>query len=138
MNEASSAIQPTTIVIFGASGDLTQRKLVPALFSLYRKHRLPADFRILGFAATPWSDAEFRAALRAGVDKFADYKFASAAWDEFAARLSYHPGSFTALSDYEKLAARLKQREEPPRHDRARPGATCGGRRAHLVWHHRG
>jgi glucose-6-phosphate 1-dehydrogenase len=101
----------TTIVIFGASGDLTQRKLIPALFSLHRKHRLPADFRIVGFAATPWSDAEFRTALRAGVDNFADYKFAGAEWEEFAARLSYHPGSFTALSDYEKLAARLKELE---------------------------
>lgn len=45
--------KPTTIIIFGASGDLAQRKLIPALFSLYRKNRLPADFRIVGFASTP-------------------------------------------------------------------------------------
>jgi len=60
---------PVTIVIFGASGDLTQRKLVPALFSLYRKGRLPANTRIVGFARRPWSHDEFRAQLRAGAQQ---------------------------------------------------------------------
>ena len=50
----------TTIVIFGASGDLTQRKLIPALFSLFRKQRRPANVLIVGFATTPWQDADFR------------------------------------------------------------------------------
>ena len=57
----------TTVVIFGASGDLTQRKLVPALFSLYRKGRLPKDFRVVGVARTPLGDEPFRRAMREGV-----------------------------------------------------------------------
>ena len=65
----------TTIVIFGASGDLAQRKLIPALFNLYRKQRLPADFRIVGFATTPWQDADFRAAVQAGAEQHAAHLF---------------------------------------------------------------
>ena len=56
--------EKTTIVIFGASGDLTQRKLVPALFSLYLKGRLPEGVRIVGFAYDPLSREEFHARLR--------------------------------------------------------------------------
>ena len=53
-------ISPQCIVIFGASGDLTHRKLVPALFELYRQRRLPSEFSVLGCARRPWSDEEFR------------------------------------------------------------------------------
>ncbi|RME50962.1 MAG: glucose-6-phosphate dehydrogenase, partial [Caldilineae bacterium] len=54
---------PTTIVIFGASGDLTYRKLIPALYNNFRKKRLPPQTRIVGFARRPWDDAFFRARL---------------------------------------------------------------------------
>ena len=49
-------IAPQCLVIFGASGDLTHRKLVPALFELFRQRRLPSEFSILGCARRPWSD----------------------------------------------------------------------------------
>jgi glucose-6-phosphate 1-dehydrogenase len=94
----------TTIVIFGASGDLTQRKLIPALFGLYRKGRLPANLRILGFATRPWVDEEFRLAMRAAVDEFAGYPFSGGEWAEFAARLAYVPGNFSMIRDYTRLA----------------------------------
>ena len=55
-DHAESSAEPTTVVIFGASGDLTRRKLIPALFNLYRKGRLPANTRIVGFARRPWTD----------------------------------------------------------------------------------
>lgn len=64
---------PTTIIIFGASGDLTQRKLIPSLFNLYRKGRLPEKFEILGFAGTKFTDESFRQHLREGLDKFASF-----------------------------------------------------------------
>ena len=88
----------TTIVIFGASGDLTQRKLIPALFNLYRKRRLPPDFRIIGFAVTPWQNAEFRAAARAGVDKFAGYTFTDGEWAEF--ETMHHSSRATMRSNW--------------------------------------
>ena len=53
-------IPPQCLVIFGASGDLTHRKLVPALFQLFKQRRLPSEFAILGCARRPWSDEEFR------------------------------------------------------------------------------
>jgi len=98
----------TTIVIFGASGDLTQRKLVPALFSLYLKGRLPADTRIVGFAYDPLSGEEFHARLRAGVERFGG-TLDAAAWEAFAAHLSYIRGDFTKVSDFERLQAALRE-----------------------------
>ena len=53
-------IAPQCLVIFGASGDLTHRKLVPALFELFKQRRLPSEFALLGCARRPWSDEEFR------------------------------------------------------------------------------
>ncbi len=101
----------TTLVIFGASGDLTQRKLIPALFNLFCKKRLPSDFRIVGFASTLWGNGKFRAALRAGVDKFAADSFTEDQWGEFAARLSYHSGGFTEPGDFARLAQSLAELE---------------------------
>jgi glucose-6-phosphate 1-dehydrogenase len=107
---------PITIVIFGASGDLTRRKLVPALFSQYRKGRLPATTRIVGFARRPYSHDEFCAQMRAGVQQFAGQDFDIGAWDAFAHCLSYLPGSFDAPADYDRLQAVLSQVESGPAH----------------------
>jgi glucose-6-phosphate 1-dehydrogenase len=60
-------ISPQCIVIFGASGDLTHRKLVPALFELFRQRRLPSEFAVLGCARRPWSDEEFRSRMAASL-----------------------------------------------------------------------
>ena len=70
MTQASAADRPTTIVIFGASGDLTQRKLMPALFNLFCKKRLPKTFQIVGAARTVMTDDAFRTQMRAAMDKF--------------------------------------------------------------------
>lgn len=94
---------PTTIVIFGASGDLTRRKLVPALFHLCRQNRLPAHLKIVGFAVTAWDTAEFRRQMRSGVDEFAREPFSEAEWQTFAARLHYTSGGFTEAADFAHL-----------------------------------
>lgn len=97
---------PTTIVIFGASGDLTQRKLIPSLFRLYRKDRLPERFKILGFAGSKYSDESFCQHLREGLDKYASYKFDEAKWQAFAKNIHYQsgdyqePGSFQTFHDF--------------------------------------
>ena len=105
---------PVTLVIFGASGDLTQRKLAPALFSQHRKGRLPANTRIVGFARRPYSHDEFRAQLRSGAQQFASQDFDAAAWDAFAACLLYSPGNFDAPADYDRLQTCLSQVEGGP------------------------
>jgi len=103
-----------SIIIFGASGDLTQRKLIPALFNLYRKERLPGEFNILGFAVTGWQEDDFRRSLRAGVDQFAGYEFKEEEWASFESHLFYQAGKFTEPGDFEQMAGRLARLEDGP------------------------
>jgi glucose-6-phosphate 1-dehydrogenase len=72
---------PCIIVIFGASGDLTARKLIPALFYLSRERMLPAGFSVIGCARTPKTDEEFRAEMSAGVRKFLHLTADDAEWN---------------------------------------------------------
>ncbi|MEJ2600323.1 MAG: glucose-6-phosphate dehydrogenase [Anaerolineales bacterium] len=104
----------TSIVIFGASGDLSQRKLIPGLFSLFVKRRLPEKFNILGFSSSQMSDRDFRDKLQQGVEKFSEGRLSNAAWEEFAGHLYYQPGKFTSLEDFQLLAARLTTIEAGP------------------------
>ncbi len=105
---------PTTLVIFGASGDLTGRKLIPALFSLYRRERLPDGLRIVGSSRSPFSDEEFRAHLRDGAQQYATESFDAAAWESFAATIFYLPGDSSVTDDYAKLKAFLREKEGGP------------------------
>jgi len=98
----------TTLVIFGASGDLAHRKLVPALYSLHRKRRLPESFRLLGFARTPKTDESFRLELEA---ELAVHELDAAAWGSFAEHLGYQNGDPTNPDDLAALEARLKTSE---------------------------
>jgi len=103
-----------TIVIFGASGDLTQRKLVPALYNQMRKGRLPDSTRIVGFARRPYSHEEFRERMREGVQKFAPKAFDAAEWKAFAPRLWYARCNLDTFADYEHLRDFLKELEAGP------------------------
>jgi glucose-6-phosphate 1-dehydrogenase len=107
---------PPTLVIFGASGDLTQRKLIPALFNQSRKGRLPAGARIVGYARRPYSHEEFRGLLREAMDKFAPKAFDAALWEKFAASLYYHKGDLSTADDFAALGSFLKDIEGGPAH----------------------
>jgi len=100
-----------TLVIFGASGDLTQRKLAPALYNLYRKGRLPDGIRLVGTARTPYSSQEFRDRLREGTLQFDREMFDADAWDAFAPRIAYWPGSLKEPGDFERLDIFLRKLE---------------------------
>lgn len=102
----------TSIVIFGASGDLTRRKLIPALFNLCRKDRLPGNFHVIGVSRSPFSDEEFRERMRGGVDEFADYDFSEAEWANFAERIEYEAGDLREPEDLAGLEKRLRRVEE--------------------------
>ena len=110
----ASAARPVLIVIFGASGDLTGRKLIPALFSLYRRERLPDGLRIVGSSRSPFSDEEFRTHLRDGAEQYATESFDAAAWESFAATISYLRGDSSVTDDYAKLEAFLREKEGGP------------------------
>jgi glucose-6-phosphate 1-dehydrogenase len=88
-----SVDEPFTLIIFGASGDLARRKLIPALWSLYASRTLPEPFAIVGTSRTEMSDEEFRTRMREAVDRFARIPPPSdAVWNRFAASLTYAPG----------------------------------------------
>ncbi len=82
---------PLTLVIFGASGDLTARKLVPSLYRLDRKMRLPAEAQIVGVARSSFSDDAFREKMASALREFAAHDWDDAAWRAFAPRLHYVP-----------------------------------------------
>ena len=101
--------QPLTVVIFGASGDLTARKLVPALFNLAQKKRLPPEARVVGVARSDYSDESFRAHMLGKVKEAmasANERFDEAVWHDFAQRLHYvrsditQPGGTKPLADW--------------------------------------
>ncbi len=110
--EQHNGPDPAVIVIFGASGDLTQRKIVPALYSLYLENRLPAGFAIVGVARTPMSDDAFREHLRPGAAQFARRKGDDADWRTFAQRLSYVAGDYRDDALWQQLVAHLDQCDE--------------------------
>jgi glucose-6-phosphate 1-dehydrogenase len=114
MTQQNAADKTTSIAIFGASGDLTQRKLIPALFNLFRKGRLPAKFLIVGVARTRMDDEAFRTSLHDGVKQYAAYQFTDGEWEAFASHLSYHACDFTADGQAEGLAQVLSQMEQGP------------------------
>jgi glucose-6-phosphate 1-dehydrogenase len=101
-------VEPCTIVIFGASGDLTARKLVPALYHLYRERRLPEPCRIVGFARRAKSDALWREELGAALRAYSRTQpVDEAVWRDFAAHLSYCPGDVGEPEAYQRLRQHL-------------------------------
>ena len=104
---------PHTFVIFGASGDLTSRKLVPALYNLMRAGLLPEETTIIGFSRTKMSDAEWRASLRESTEQHAGGEpFSQEAWNTFEPIIHYQPGDIESTADFEKLQQRLCSLEE--------------------------
>lgn len=96
------------LVIFGASGDLTKRKLVPALYALTHDGLLPDRFVVVGFARREKSHDEFRGEMRAAVDEFSRLRpLKQEVWDRLAPRLYYLPASFDDPAGYERLRAFL-------------------------------
>ncbi|NPV75528.1 MAG: glucose-6-phosphate dehydrogenase [Anaerolineae bacterium] len=106
--------QSTTIIIFGASGDLNGRKLIPALFNLYRKGRMPKEFTILGFSGTPYEHEAFRSMLHKKLSEFADYQFTDAEWDEFSRYIYYHTDKAIDPESFDRLKVELDRLEKGP------------------------
>lgn len=95
--------EPQILVIFGASGDLTQRKLVPALYKLRRERRLPPETTIVGVARRDWSDEYFREQMREGIEQFSDGIGSEELWQDFAQGLFYCSGDIDNPESYQKL-----------------------------------
>ncbi|MBI1289728.1 glucose-6-phosphate dehydrogenase [bacterium] len=104
--------EPCSIVVLGATGDLTGRKLIPALFNLFLDGHLPARFVIVGFARRPKSDAEFREDLYKDLCEFSRVKPRSREEaEEFLAHVHYQQGNLDCSADFDGLRGRLESLE---------------------------
>ncbi len=102
--------EPCVIVIFGATGDLTKRKLVPALYRLAQQRLIPAEFAIVGTARQQMSDEEFRSRMREALSEFSDHdSIDEKSWISFANSIFYVQGDFNEANAYTNLRSRLDQ-----------------------------
>ena len=101
--------QPCSIVIFGATGDLTHRKLLPALYNLAADGELPPAVSVIGFARRPKSDDDFRKEMEEAVKKFSRQGVRDEIWNTFAQSLFYHQSDFADESGFKTLAQRLEK-----------------------------
>jgi glucose-6-phosphate 1-dehydrogenase len=102
--------EPCTVIIFGASGDLTKRKLVPALYRLTQERLLPAEFAIIGFARSQMSHDDFRAKMKDAVATYSEAKRVDeAVWDSFAKGIFYVSGDVNDPAAYQKISALLDE-----------------------------
>src|SRR5437870_10341959 len=104
---ARAVPQPCTIVIFGATGDLTHRKLIPALYNLAADGDLPPAVAIVGFARREKSDDQFRSELEEASRKFSRQAVRDEMWKTFAQSIFYHQSEFADEAGYKTLAERL-------------------------------
>src|ERR671926_316306 len=103
--------EPCAVVIFGASGDLAKRKLIPALYRLVQERLLPAEFAVVGLGRTPMSDEEYRDKMKAAVAEFSESKRVDEeVWRSFAAGLHYLPSNIDNPESYAELARRLEEK----------------------------
>jgi len=108
IDDGRRAVDPCTIVIFGASGDLTARKLIPALYHLFLANQLPKPFRIIGFARREKTNDQWREELRAALTQFSRTKpVDEAIWTEFAQNIGYCIGDFADPTGYQRLQQQL-------------------------------
>jgi glucose-6-phosphate 1-dehydrogenase len=104
------------VVIFGANGDLTKRKLIPALYRLAYDRRLAAGFAVIGTSRTPMTDDQFREKMREAVEKFSeDTKLDENVWADFARGLYYIAGDIKDAGMFQALGAKLSQVENERR-----------------------
>src|SRR5437016_2196318 len=99
--------QPCTVVIFGATGDVTHRKLIPALYNLAADGDLPSALSVVGFARRDKTDEQFRDELEQAAKKFSRQNVRDELWKSFSQGIFYHPNEFGDPDGYKRLAVVL-------------------------------
>jgi glucose-6-phosphate 1-dehydrogenase len=113
-NSSDESLEPCSIIIFGASGDLTARKLIPALYHLFKDKQMPPAFRIIGFARREKNDETWRTELRTALDQFSRTKpVDDKVWAEFSKNIFYCTGDMTDTAAYAKLEQQLSSFGNP-------------------------
>jgi glucose-6-phosphate 1-dehydrogenase len=102
---------PTVVVIFGASGDLTARKLVPAIFNLGLDNLLPGDFHLIGFGRKPIEDEAFREMMDAAIKEYSRRSMNKEVWERVRLHTSYHAGGYDDAAAFQSLAEKIDRIE---------------------------
>ncbi|NJN83866.1 MAG: glucose-6-phosphate dehydrogenase [Caldilineaceae bacterium] len=105
-------LQPALLVVYGASGDLSKRKLIPALYELARQNLLPKNFTLVGYARSSFSDQEFRELAHDSVRQFGASDFDQEVWESFAAGIFYQSGAYDSAEDMDNLGLRIAELDE--------------------------
>ncbi|MGE5399443.1 MAG: glucose-6-phosphate dehydrogenase [Ignavibacteriales bacterium] len=105
--ESARQPDPNVIIIFGAGGDLTWRKIIPALYNLFLDNWLSEKFRLIGLDIKEMSDEQFHNHLLEGVNNFSRKGKAGEQWKEFSGKLSYQKADFTNIQAYKKIKKTL-------------------------------
>ncbi|MFN2440510.1 MAG: glucose-6-phosphate dehydrogenase, partial [Chitinophagaceae bacterium] len=109
----NTTLQPTIIYIFGGSGDLTYRKLIPALYNLYIDKYLPEKFSIIGIGRNPFTNTAYRTHSKKGVQAFSRRKAdVKSSWSQFAKHIEYARYDLTADKTYTSISAKIKKIEK--------------------------
>ncbi|HOO92993.1 MAG TPA: glucose-6-phosphate dehydrogenase, partial [Opitutales bacterium] len=103
---------PTVLVIFGASGDLTQRKLIPAIANLALDNLLPSEFHFIGFGRTPVSDTDFRTLSKEAIESHSRRSIIDDVWERIRPQFSYHAGDYGDADAFKALADRIHEMEK--------------------------
>ncbi len=103
---------PTVVVIFGASGDLTARKLIPAVYNLGRDNLLPADFHLIGFGRKAMSDDAFRSLAGDAIREFSRREIDQDIWPRLASHSTYVAGGYDEPAAFERLARQIEALEQ--------------------------
>src|ERR1700675_1146823 len=103
-------VEPCTVVLFGASGDLAKRKVIPAMYDLAIHQGLGSRYAIVGFARTPMAEDAFRTTLGEAAKSISEVgPIDPKRWNEFASNLYYSPGDYANSKAYTQLAKRLAE-----------------------------
>src|SRR5258708_15821971 len=108
VNGGSGVREPVTVVLFGASGDLAKRKVIPAMYDLALHKSLGPRYAIVGFSRTPMSDENFRSTAGGGAKSISEAgPIDTKKWAEFPSNFFYPPGPDVSLEDFKNLSHRF-------------------------------
>ena len=99
--------EPCALVIFGVTGDLARKKLIPAVYDLANRGMLPSGFVVLGFARRDWGDGDFESLARKAAQSGARTAWREEVWARLAGNIKFVPGSFEDDAAFDQLAAAL-------------------------------
>jgi glucose-6-phosphate 1-dehydrogenase len=111
-SESFKQIPPTIIVIFGASGDLTARKLAPAIFNLSKDELLPSECFLIGYGRKKISDSQFRDYLKMSLDAHSRRDIRPETWSRLVQNISFHAGEYDDLESFKNLSSKITEIEK--------------------------